>query len=174
MRSISRWLVALSLLVGGAASFIALWERNRRMGTALVNRVINPRLERIGAVGGRRSELGTIEHFGRVSGTRRLTPVHPEPTADGFRILVPLGAASEWAHNVVAAGGCRLQLHEVVYELTDPQLVDPQTVVRVPLFARWVFRRRGFAYLTLRTKGSERGSLLDTTDAPATGLIAAA
>lgn len=174
MRSMSRWLVAVTLVVGGAASFIAVWERNRRIGTALVNRVINPRLERTGAVGGRRSELGTIEHLGRVTGTRRLTPVHPEPIPGGFRILVPLGEASEWAHNVMAAGGCRLQLHEAVYELGDPQLVEPRRIVGIPGAARLLFSQLGFRYLLLETKASGPGSLADPTDAAATGLIAAA
>jgi hypothetical protein len=174
MRSMSRWVVAVTLVVGGAASCIALWEGNRRIGTALVNRFINPRLARAGAVGGRRSELGTIEHLGRVTGTRRLTPVHPEPIPGGFRILVPLGEASEWAHNVIAAGGCRLQLHQTVYELDDPQLVEPRTIVGIPAVARQLFSQLGFRYLILRAKTSEPGSLLDATDGAATGLIAAA
>jgi hypothetical protein len=174
MRSMRRLLVAVTLVVGGAAAFIAVWERNRRIGTALVNRVVNPRLTRAGAVGGRRSELGTIEHLGRVTGARRLTPVHPEPIPGGFRILVPLGEASEWARNVIAAGGCRLQLHEAVYELGDPVLVEPRTIVGVPAVARLLFNQLGFRYLLLRTKTSGPGLLVDATDAAATGLIAAA
>ena len=78
-----------------------------------------PRLLQRGLAGGAKSEIGTLEHFGRMSGVRRLTPVHPEPTPAGFRVMVPLGSHSQWARNVLAAGHCRLQLHDVVYNSTS-------------------------------------------------------
>jgi hypothetical protein len=172
MRSIGRSLVASALLVAAAASFVAL-RRDRRIGAGLVNRVINPKLVRAGLVGGRASELGTIEHVGRLSGIRRLTPVHPEPTADGFRILVPLGEASEWAHNVIAAGGCRLQLHDVVHELTGPQLI-PARAVPGRAAERRIFDVLGFEYLMLRTARSMPGKLDPAVDPSASVLGTAA
>ena len=74
------------------------------------------------------SEIGTLEHFGRKTGTRHLTPVHPVATADGFRIVVPLAEASQWAMNVLAAGHCRLQLHDTIFDLDEPVLVEPVDV----------------------------------------------
>ena len=53
----------------------------RGSGPMFVNTVVNPRLLRRGLAGGGASEIGTIEHFGRRSGVRRLTPVHPEVDA---------------------------------------------------------------------------------------------
>lgn len=174
MRPNVRWLVVPALLIGGAASFIAVWRRDRRIGAGLVNRLINPRLVRAGLVGGRTSELGTIEHIGRLTGTRRLTPVHPEPTADGFRILVPLGEASEWAHNVLAAGGCRMQLHDTIHELAEPRLVDAASVADLPRIERRIFGSLGFEYLMLRTAASTPGTLDPIAEPAATELGAAA
>ena len=111
-------------LVAAAGGAVIVWRRDPRVGSAFVNSVVNPRLLRRGLAGGAKSELGTLEHVGRVSGVLRLTPVHPEPTPEGFRVLVPLGPHSQWARNVIAAGHCRLQLHDVIYELDEPKL-DP-------------------------------------------------
>jgi hypothetical protein len=174
MRSIVRWMVVPVLLVGGFATFFALWWRDRRFGAAFVNGVINPRLLRAGVVGRSMGELGTIEHVGRLTGTRHLTPVHPEPTRDGFRILVPLGEASEWAHNVVAAGRCRLQLHDVVHELTEPRLVAAEQVGDLPTIVRRIFRALGFEYLVVRTTASEPGTLEPVIATAAATLGAAA
>ena len=112
--------------VTGAAlvAAVGLWRRNPRIGTAFVNSVVNPALLRRGLAGYGRSEIGTLEHVGRMSGVRRLTPVHPEPTPAGFRIIVPLGMRSEWARNVIAAGHCRLLLHDQVFDLDEPAMVD--------------------------------------------------
>ena len=79
---------AIGVVLVGAAM---VWRRHRRTGTGFVNAVVNPALVRRGLAGSGGSEIGTLEHIGRRSGVRRLTPVHPEPTANGFRIVVPLG-----------------------------------------------------------------------------------
>jgi hypothetical protein len=47
------------------AAFIA-WRRDRRIGSGLMNRHVAPVLIRTGVAGAGRSELGTIEHVGRV------------------------------------------------------------------------------------------------------------
>ena len=62
--------------VTGAAlvAAVGLWRRDPRMGTAFVNSVVNPALLRRGLAGYGRSEIGTLEHLGRKSGVRRLTP----------------------------------------------------------------------------------------------------
>ena len=153
-------------MVGGSAAFAAVvtgtvvyWRRNPRVGTRFVNAVVNPALLRRGLAGGEKSEIGTIEHVGRRSGTRRLTLVHPEPTAEGFRVMVPLGPHSEWARNVLAAGHCRLQLHELVYDLDEPAMVPASDVDDLPLAVRGVMRALGFQYLKLRTFGLNPGSL---------------
>lgn len=138
-------------LAGGATGFAIYWRRNPRVGTKFVNAVINPGILRRGFAGGEKSEIGTIEHIGRKSGIRRLTPVHPEPTPDGFRIVVPLGQHSEWARNVLTAGHCRLHLHDRVFELDEPVVIQASDALDLPWVVRAVMGALGFQYLTLRT-----------------------
>ena len=150
-----------------AASAIVAWRRNPRLGSGFVNERVNPLLLRRGLSGGQRAEIGTLEHFGRRTGTRRLTPVHPEPTDDGFRIMVPLGPQSEWARNVLAAGHCRLQLHATVFELDEPSLLQPREMVDLPLVTRAMCGALGFAYLSLHRFAEHPGSLDDAEMAAA-------
>ncbi len=147
--------------VTGAAlvAAVGLWRRNPRIGTAFVNSVVNPALLRRGLAGYGRSEIGTLEHVGRKSGVRRQTPVHPEPTTAGFRIIVPLGMRSEWARNVIAAGHCRLLLHDQVFDLDEPAMVDASEVQDLPWPLGRVLAALGFQYLNLRTFASHPGSL---------------
>ncbi|HEX5589782.1 MAG TPA: hypothetical protein VFX65_05790 [Candidatus Limnocylindrales bacterium] len=154
-----RTLFIVAACAAAVTAGVVAWRRNPRIGTRFVNDVVNPALLRKGFAGRGRSELGTLEHVGRRSGVRRLTPVHPEPTADGFRIVVPLGAQSAWARNVLAAGHCRLQLHDTVYELDEPALVPPSEVDRLPTAIRGLEQALGFRYLVLRKFGAAPGSL---------------
>jgi deazaflavin-dependent oxidoreductase (nitroreductase family) len=92
-----------------------------------------------------------IEHVGRRSGIVRRTPIHPVPTDDGFRIIVPIGEESEWARNVLAAGHCRLVLGDRLVELDQPVLERPAEVPDLPGPVRGLFEWLGFRYLRLRT-----------------------
>jgi hypothetical protein len=144
------------VFVSGLSAAIAAvgataWRRNPRLGTAFMNWTVNPALVRRGLAGGRVSEIGMIEHVGRRSGIRRLTPVHPEPTRNGFRVLVPLGVKSEWARNVLVAGGCRLHLHDAVFDLDEPVLVGAAETDDRPWPVRRLMAALGFRYLTLRS-----------------------
>jgi deazaflavin-dependent oxidoreductase (nitroreductase family) len=152
--------IVLAAMAASAAGFAA-WRQDPRIGSGFVNRVIDPVLLERGLSGVGRSEIGTIEHIGRRSGTRRLTPVHPVATDQGFRIIVPLGGASQWARNVLAAGHCRLQLHDIVYELDEPALVEPASVPDLPAVVRVVSAGLGFRYLTLRRRTSSSGSVAE-------------
>ena len=101
----------------------------------------------------------TRARFGRRSGIRRLTLVHPVTTEDGFRIIVPLGEESQWARNVLAAGHCRLQVGDLVYELDEPALVDPGAVAEVLAPLRWVQAQLGFRWLLLHRFAAATGEL---------------
>jgi hypothetical protein len=147
------------LIVAAVTVGVLAWRRNRRLGTRFVNAVVNPALVRRGLAGKGRSEIGTLEHVGRRSGVRRLTPVHPEPTTDGFRIVVPLGSESAWARNVLAAGHCRLQLHDVVYDLDEPRMVAPAELDGIPRLLRAAEGALGFQYLVLHRFGAAAGAL---------------
>jgi hypothetical protein len=145
--------------VAVGAGLVVYWRWFPRAGVRWANETMNPWLVRRGWVGAGRSELGTLEHIGRRSGARHLTPIHPVPTADGFRIVVPLADKSEWAKNVLAAGHCRMQLHDVVYELDEPTMVQPSEVPDLQRPVKWAEERLGFTYLRLHTFAQHRGQL---------------
>ena len=134
------------------------------MGTRFTNEVVNPFLVRRGISGAGRSELGTLEHVGRRTGTRHLTPIHPVPTEDGFKIVVPLGPRSQWVQNVLAAGHCRLQLHDTVYDLDEPVLLAAGEMPDMPGPAARALDRIGVQYLLLR-RFAERPGTLDAAAA---------
>jgi deazaflavin-dependent oxidoreductase (nitroreductase family) len=125
--------------------------------------VADPWLVGHGIVGGSAGEIGLIEHVGRRSGTVRVSPVHPVPTERGFRIVVPLGLESRWARNVLAAGHCRLQVGDTVYELDEPALVPPSAIEGVPALARRVMDWLGFRYLVLHRLTEAPGTLASVT-----------
>jgi hypothetical protein len=168
MRKLRLILVVPTTIVAALVGAAMIWRRNPRIGTAFVNSMVNPVLLRRGLAGGGRSEIATLEHVGRRSGVERLTPVHPDATATGFRIIVPLGTQSEWARNVLAAGHCRMHLHDQVYELDEPVLVDADQVTDLPWPMRRAMAALGFKYLELRTFEA-RPAPLDLTDDEAEG-----
>lgn len=152
-----RLLLFSVVLAGLIAGFAAWWRRNPRVGAQWMNRVLDPWLVRQGMVAGSKGEIGLLEHVGRKTGTVRVTPVHPVRTDGGFRIIVPLGLESQWAQNVMAAGHCRLQVGEVIYELDEPQLVTPDTA-GLPEPVTQLMAWLGFRYLVLRQFAEQPGS----------------
>ncbi len=154
-----RLAVAVVASIAVVIGLVAAWRRNPRIGSARMNRVVNPILLRRGLVGAGRSELCIVEHVGRHSGVRRLTPLRAVPTDDGFRIMVPLGLQSHWAQNVLAAGHCRMQLHDTVYELDEPRLLPPGAMPELPMLARALTGGLGFLYLRLHTFAQQQGEL---------------
>jgi deazaflavin-dependent oxidoreductase (nitroreductase family) len=150
----------LSVLSGAAAALAVWWRRHPRFGSAWINRVVDPWLVRRGIIEKSGGEIGLIEHVGRTSGIVRVTPVHPVPTENGFRIIVPLGRESQWVRNVVAAGRSRLQVGSMVYEVDEPTLISPAHVDGVPAAARRVMQWLGFRYLELRRAAEAPGTLI--------------
>ena len=142
-------LLKLGALGSAAIAAAAWWRAHPRLGSAWVNRVVDPWLVDHDIVDRTAGEIGLIEHVGRKSGIVRVSPVHPVPTAGGFRIIVPLGLESQWAKNVLAAGHCRLRVGAVVHELDEPVLVAPSMVVGLPRLASHAMGWLGFRYLLL-------------------------
>ena len=154
-----RVLMIIGAVAGLAVGFAAWWRRHPRTGAAWVTKVADPWLVRQGLLESSNGELGLLEHVGRKTETVRLTPIRPVPTAEGFRIVVPLGLESQWARNVLAAGHCRLQVGEVVHELDEPRLVLPSAVEGLPRLATRVMDWLGFRYLVLHRFGEHAGKL---------------
>ncbi|HSL75429.1 MAG TPA: nitroreductase/quinone reductase family protein [Candidatus Limnocylindrales bacterium] len=162
-----RVVFALGALAGLVLAGIAWWRRHPRAGSGWVNRVVDPWLVRQGIVERSGGELGLIEHVGRRSGVVRFSPVHPERSPNGFRIIVPLGSASQWARNVLAAGRCRLQVGETVYELDEPRLVSPTSVDAIPPAVAHPMRWLGFRYLELHRLADAPGTLMAAVETEA-------
>jgi deazaflavin-dependent oxidoreductase (nitroreductase family) len=145
-----RKLLSVSVAALGLVAAAEWWRRNRRFGADFVNRVVDPWLVARGIVTTSRGEIGLLEHVGRKSAVVRRTPVHPVPTEDGFRIIVPLGEASGWARNVLAAGHCRLELDGRLVELDEPVFETPAEVPGLPRALRLLYGWLGFRYLRVR------------------------
>jgi deazaflavin-dependent oxidoreductase (nitroreductase family) len=150
MRKSSVLVTAIAVEAAGA---LIWWRRHPRLGSDFVNRVVDPWIVRSNIVERSRGELALLEHVGRSTGIVRRTPVRPVPIDPGFRIIVPLGLESQWARNVLAAGGCRLVVGDVVHELDEPMLVSPLAIHGIPWAVRQVMRWLGFRYLLLRERG---------------------
>lgn len=73
--------------------------------------------------------------------------------------MVPLGLKSHWAQNVLAAGHCRMQLHDVVYELDEPRLLPASAMPELSTVARSLTGGLGFLYLRLQTFAQHPGHL---------------
>jgi hypothetical protein len=159
-----RKLLVLLAVTGAIAGLAVAWVRNKRIGSGFANEVVNPLLVRRGFAGSGRSEIGTLEHLGRTSGIRRLTPIHPVPTETGFRIVVPLGEQSQWVRNVLAAGHCRMQLRDVVYELDEPVLLAAGELPDIAPPVAWILDRLGVEYLLVRRFAEAPGRLAPVAD----------
>ncbi|HYO41827.1 MAG TPA: hypothetical protein VES19_01400 [Candidatus Limnocylindrales bacterium] len=144
-----RRLLAPVVGLAGVVALVAVWMRYTRVGAGFANDVVNPYLVRRGLSGSGASELATLEHVGRRSGIRRLTPLHAIPTADGFRFAVPLGDRSEWARNVLAAGRCRMRYQDTYVELDNPRLLAPTEDPAMGLVLGPVTAALGWKYLVL-------------------------
>ena len=66
-----------------------------------------------------------MHHRGRKSGTEYAIPVAviPTVTEDVFLIGLPWGAKTEWARNVLAAGGAILTWQGRIHAATEPRIV---------------------------------------------------
>jgi deazaflavin-dependent oxidoreductase (nitroreductase family) len=72
-----------------------------------------------------------IHHRGRRSGTEYATPIAVIPTADESIILIglPWGLGTNWARNVVAAGGATLTWKGREQQATEPRIVEASVAI---------------------------------------------
>ena len=65
-----------------------------------------------------------LTHTGRRSGQTYVTPVGARRAGDFVLIPLTFGNQSDWAKNVLAAGGCSLKVNGQDYRATDPRFLD--------------------------------------------------
>ena len=114
-----------------------------------MNDTVNPWLMEHGIPGSAKAEIATLEHVGRKSGTTYFTPVHPTIHEDTVLIPAPLGIGSQWARNVLDARRARLQFHETLFELDEPELITVSEAGLVPPQVAGPFDHMGWRYLRL-------------------------
>lgn len=153
-------LFVVAALVTSLGAALEWWRRHPRFGSETVNRIINPWLIEQGVADTSQGEIGLLEHVGRRSGTVRVTPIHPVATPEGLRIIVPLGGQSQWARNVLAAGHCRVQIGQSIYELDEPRLVPAAEIEGMPAAAARLMDWLGFRYLVLHRFAEQPGALV--------------
>lgn len=103
--------------------------------------------------------FGIITHRGRKSGRLYRTPVNVFRAPDGFLVALTYGRDSQWVRNILAAGGCQLETHHVLYQLSAPSIVHDPTRRRFPLPVRmvlWIIGANDF--MQLSTSRSPRPS----------------
>ena len=88
---------------------------------ARFNRVVTNRISSV--VAGWLPGFGIVEHAGRRSGRLYRTPVNVFRTWDGYVIALTYGPDTDWVKNVLAAGGCSVQVRGQRVRLTAPRIV---------------------------------------------------
>jgi len=95
-----------------------------------------------------------VHHRGRRSGTAYATPVAVVPTSDRAIILIglPWGAHTNWARNVVAAGGAVLMWRGDEVATTAPRIVEgAEAAALAKPFFRFVVGRMPAALVLRRS-----------------------
>ena len=166
MKRMIRLLAITGIAIG------AIWfERIRRRGDlpGLITHRFNPIVMRLGLAGGRRSPWAIVEHVGRRSGVVHRTPMSMIASARADHVYVRLsyGADVDWVRNVKAAGHCRVQSHETIYELDEPAVVAASENLLIPSALRAALDRAGRTYLRLHILERVPGTFIRPPAEPA-------
>lgn len=125
---------------------MVLPKRLARFNRVATNRVTGP-------LAGRLPGFGVVIHRGRRSGREYRTPVNAFRRPDGYVVALTYGV-TDWARNVLAAGGCELETRGRRVRLTDPRLVQDPTRRDMPPLVRQLVGTLGvteFLYLRAGT-----------------------
>jgi deazaflavin-dependent oxidoreductase (nitroreductase family) len=77
--------------------------------------------------------MAVVIHTGRKSHRRHRTPVLVFRRGDRFVIALTYGRESEWVQNVLAQGGCDLEVMGRTLRLTRPNVLHDEHRRRVPV-----------------------------------------
>jgi deazaflavin-dependent oxidoreductase (nitroreductase family) len=128
-------MAVVGLLVVGLGLWVALVvsmrTKHRRGLTAirrLNRRFTNPRVMRTAGEPG--AAASVIRHVGRATGTPYETPIGVIETDDGFVIVLPYGASTDWVKNVQAAGSAVIDTEGRAFRVASPKVVRSADVDR--------------------------------------------
>jgi deazaflavin-dependent oxidoreductase (nitroreductase family) len=103
-------------------------------------RFINPVTRRFA---GHLPDFAILIYRGRRSGRVYRTPMNVFPHGDDYVFALTYGSDVQWVKNVLAAGGCELEMRGGTVRLTNPRLfVDPKQRL-MPLPVRFFLRVMG-------------------------------
>ena len=117
--------------------------RTARLVMKPLTRLMNPL---VSLLAGRRhfAMVGLLTHRGRSSGRIYRTPVGARIVGDSIWIPLSFGTGSDWCRNVLAAGGCEIQLKGICYAGQRPRIVEREGAAAViaayPLMQRLTLR----------------------------------
>jgi deazaflavin-dependent oxidoreductase (nitroreductase family) len=97
-------------------------------------RFVNPVTRRFA---GRVPGFAIVHHVGRKTGHRYSTPMNVFRDGDAWVMALTYGAEVQWVRNVLAAGGCELEVRGQRVRLTDPELIHDPTRRLMPIPVRW-------------------------------------
>jgi deazaflavin-dependent oxidoreductase (nitroreductase family) len=122
---------------------MVLPKRLARFNRVVTNQVARP-------LAGWLPGFGVVVHRGRRSGRQYRTPINIFRTSDGYVAALTYGV-TDWARNVLAAGGCDLETRGRRVALVEPRLVHDPTRRDMPPVVRQIVGIIGVAdFLHLR------------------------
>lgn len=107
-----------------------------RFNRRVTNRVATPVLRRLPG-------FGVVHHVGRRSGRNYRTPVNVFEVDGDYVVALTYGPQTDWVRNVVAAGGCELEVRGRLVRCTAPRLEHDPKAARIRLPERPVLRLLG-------------------------------
>ncbi len=106
--------------------------------------------------------FAVVHHQGRRSGRRYATPVKFFRNGRDYVVTLPYGSRSDWVRNVLARGGCELEIRGKRRPMTNPTLFEDDGTTPVPTLAR-KFMRRIDATVFLRLREAATSTPQDVT-----------
>ena len=97
-------------------------------------RFVNPVTRRFA---GRVPGFAIVHHVGRTTGRAYATPMNVFHDGDAWVMALTYGAEVRWVRNVLAAGGCELEVRGRRVRLTDPELIHDPSRRLMPIPVRW-------------------------------------
>jgi deazaflavin-dependent oxidoreductase (nitroreductase family) len=114
----------------------------------LTMRLVNP-VTRLFA--GRMPGFGLLTYRGRTTGRIYHLPINVFQRGEHYIFVLTYGSESQWVKNVLAAGGCEIQVRGRDVRLVQPELIVSPAWELIPWPARFIERMAGVTeFLRLR------------------------
>ena len=117
---------------------------------ARFNRIATNRVT--GPFAGRLPGFAVVHHKGRRSGRAYETPVGVVRWQDGYAVALTYGPDRDWVKNVMAAGGCELEVRGKMVRVGRPEIVHDPDRDDMPPGVRQILRLIGVADFLHMTK----------------------